>query len=166
MDIYLIRHAPAFARDEVAWPDDSERPLTPKGRRRWRRAARGLGLLVSDVVVLLSSPLSRAWETAMMLEQEAGWPAPQRCEALAIQGSPEAVVGALRSYTSGGPVAMIGHEPNLHELASYLLTGDSAKVPLEFRKGGCARLSFLEGVEPGSAVLRWLLLPRALRVLR
>lgn len=95
------------------------------------------------------------------------WPASNPCEALAIHGSPEAVVVALGSYTSAGPIALVGHEPSLHELASYLLTGDSAQVELQLKKGSCgARLSFLEDVEQGSAVLKWLLLPRALRALQ
>jgi len=31
MDLYIVRHAVAFDRDAERWPDDRERPLTPRG---------------------------------------------------------------------------------------------------------------------------------------
>ena len=41
MDLYLVRHAIAFNPDPTQWPDDSQRPLTPEGQKRFKRAARG-----------------------------------------------------------------------------------------------------------------------------
>jgi phosphohistidine phosphatase len=178
MDLYLVRHAVAFDPDETQWPDDRQRPLTPQGEKRFRRAARGLGELVPSVAVVLSSPWVRAWRTAELLEKEAGWPKPIRCEALESGRAPAEVLQALQPYaasthaddgaaagSNGSTVALVGHEPNLHELASYLLTADTSHAQIEFRKGGIARLEVSDTLRPGAARLRWLLAPKVLRAL-
>src|SRR5213079_2536476 len=67
MDICLIRHAIAAQRDPEQWPDDRDRPLTPKGEQRFRKTARGLAGVVPRMDVVFSSPLERAWRTAAIL---------------------------------------------------------------------------------------------------
>ena len=163
MDLYLVRHAVAFDPDETKWPDDRDRPLTPEGEKRFRRAARGLTEMMPSVDVVLSSRFARAWRTAELLEKEASWPNPIECAALESGRSPAEVLQALQDYASTQSVALVGHEPNMHELASYLLTADTGHVQLDFRKGGVARLELPDGLRPGSARLRWLLTPRVLR---
>jgi phosphohistidine phosphatase len=74
------------------------------------------------------------------------------------------VLQALRDAGSGD-VALVGHEPNLHELASYLLTAEVNHAQLEFRKGGVARLTLDNGLRPGTATLVWLLTPKVLRTI-
>jgi phosphohistidine phosphatase len=165
MDLYLVRHAVAFDPDESQWPDDSQRPLTPAGEKRFKQAARGLSTLVGSVDVVLSSPWVRAWRTAELLEKEAGWPKPIGCEALESGRAPAEVLQALQAYTSSGAVALVGHEPSMHELASYLLTADTSHAQIEFRKGGVARLELDQALQPGAAHLRWLLPPKLLRAL-
>jgi phosphohistidine phosphatase len=165
MDLYLVRHGVAFDQDATRWPDDRDRPLTPEGEKRFRSAARGLATLVPRVDVVLSSPWARAWRTAELLEKEAGWPAPQPAEALE-SGRPQAeVLQALQGHPSASAVALVGHEPSLHELASYLLTADTSHVQIEFKKGGVAYLDMPADLRPGSARLRWLLQPKVLRAL-
>jgi phosphohistidine phosphatase len=166
MNLYLVRHAIAAERDPVRWPDDSQRPLTPEGEKRFRRAARGLGSLVRSVDVVLSSPWARAWRTAELLTNEAGWPAPAACEALESGRAPAEVLQALQPHSNAGAVALVGHEPSLHELASYLLTADSLHVSIEMRKGGVARLEIDESLRPGTATLKWLLAPKMLVAIR
>ena len=62
-------------------------------------------------------------------------------------------------------MAVVGHEPGLSGLASYLLVGSDAGVDLELKKGGAAMLSLDGDTKPGSALLRWLLTPKVLRSL-
>ncbi|HYW88631.1 MAG TPA: phosphohistidine phosphatase, partial [Chloroflexota bacterium] len=135
------------------------------GEKRFRRAARGLAVLVSSVDVVLSSPFSRAWRTAELLASDAGWPKPVACEALEAGASPTGALQALQAHASDSAVAMVGHEPDMHELVSYLLTADTAHAQVEFRKGSVARLELGEGMRPGSARLIWLLAPKVLRSL-
>jgi phosphohistidine phosphatase len=161
MDLYLVRHASAFDPDQTQWPTDRDRPLTPDGEKRFRRAASGLAALVPRVDVVLSSPYARAWRTAELLA-EAGWPAPVECAALEAGRSPADALHALQEYGRSGSVALVGHEPTMHELVSYLLTADAGQAQVEFRKGAVARLE-LDELQPGDAILRWLLAPRILR---
>ena len=163
MDLYLVRHASAFDADPSAWPDDRQRPLTPQGEKRFRRAARGLGQLVPRVELVLSSSYVRAWRTAEILKRDANWPAPVVCEALEAGRQPSEVLEALQPHAGAASVALVGHEPNLHQLASFLLTGDAAPAMLEFRKGGVALLRFEGAPAPGLAQLVWLLPPKVLR---
>jgi phosphohistidine phosphatase len=165
MQLYLVRHAIAAAHDPVAWPDDRDRPLTPQGMKKFRRAARGLAELVPTVDALLSSPLVRAWQTAVILQQKAGWPEPTRFEQLEPDRPPSDVLEALQPHASLAAVALVGHEPGLHELASFLLSGDPNTLRLGFKKGGVACLVFAETPRPGGAELTWLLAPRVLRAL-
>jgi phosphohistidine phosphatase len=161
MDLYLVRHASAFDPDESQWPADRLRPLTPEGEKRFRRAAQGLVSVVASVDVVLSSPYARAWRTAELLA-EAGWPAPVESDALGAGRGPEDALQALQAYSRSGSVALVGHEPTMHELVSYLLTADASQAEVEFRKGAVARLE-LDELRPGGAILRWLLAPRILR---
>jgi phosphohistidine phosphatase len=165
LDLYLVRHAVAFDPDPSQWPDDRDRPLTPEGEKRFRRAARGLTELMPAPDVVLSSSFARAWRTAELLEKDASWPKPTACEALEAGHAPAEVLQALQPHVGTDAVALVGHEPAMHELVSYLLTADTQHARLEFRKGGVARLELTDGLRPGAAVLRWLLTPRVLRAI-
>lgn len=156
-----MRHAFAGARDPERWPDDRLRPLTPKGERRFRRAAQGLGLLVPGVDTVLASSWTRAWRTAEILQDRAGWPAPERLPALEARPAAE-VVEALTKRSPGEALALVGHEPYLGELASYLLTGNPHHARIALKKGAALALDVDGPIAPGRAVLRWLLQPRML----
>ena len=116
--------------------------------------------------MVFSSPLVRAWQTAEVLGEELSWPSPAALPELSPELPPHKAVLALRDHLSGspadGPLVLIGHRPNLHELAAYLLTGASGRLQIAIRKGGAARLSLDGPPEPGTATLRWLLNPKAL----
>jgi phosphohistidine phosphatase len=163
MHVYLVRHAIAFEPDPTTWPDDRERPLTPAGEKRFRRAARGLATLVKGVDVVLSSPLTRAWQTAQILQKNAGWPAPTRFEALEPGRNPAEVVDGFQPHAGATAIALVGHEPSLHELAAYLLSSDAHRTRLEMKKGAVACLELPAGLQAGEAELAWLVPPRILR---
>ena len=165
MDLLLVRHAIAAERDPVAWPDDSLRPLTEEGERRFRPAARGLHRVVPTVELVLASPYARAWRTAELLHDEAGWPSPEACDALAAAQSPAAGLEAVRARAPVTPVALVGHEPYLSSLAALLLVGDQAALHLELKKGGALLLAVNGAPAPGRAALRWHATPRILRAL-
>jgi len=163
--LYLVRHAVAHKRDPERWPDDGDRPLTPEGEDEFRGAARGLALVVPEVDVLLSSPYERAWRTAEILAEQAGWPAPQNFPALEPDVPPEKVVLALETCAGEQSIALAGHRPCLHELAVYLLTGDAAGADMKIKKGGVVCIEFDDAPEAGAGMLRWLFTPKVLRSL-
>jgi len=164
MDLYLVRHAIAQNRDPAKWPDDGKRPLTPEGEERFRRAARGLRRIVPTVQLVLASPFDRAWRTAELLREETGWPKPEPARAIEAGRSPTEGVELLRAHLHAESVALVGHEPNLSELASTLLTGNATRLAMDFKKGGVACLG-LDELRRGSAILRWFVSPKLLRSL-
>jgi phosphohistidine phosphatase len=157
IELYLVRHAIADERG-AAFPDDTRRPLTAKGRDRFREVVDGLR--AADVVVdlILTSPLVRARQTAELLA-EGLEPAPpiRDTDALAPGGTP-ASLAAVLARSRQTRIACVGHEPGLGELAAHLA---GAARPLPFKKGGVCRLD-LDGPE-GPARLVWFAPPKLLR---
>jgi phosphohistidine phosphatase len=165
MDIYVIRHAVAEHRDPLRWPNDDERPLTEDGAARMREAARGLQRVADPPTMVLSSPLVRAWQTARILHEEIAWPEPEELLELGPDRQPVEATTALAALDTVGPLALIGHEPHLSRLTSFLLTGGES-LRVELKKGGTVRLATEnEHVEPGELTLEWLLQPKALRAM-
>ncbi|HZC83089.1 MAG TPA: phosphohistidine phosphatase SixA [Rubrobacter sp.] len=163
MYVYLVRHAVAHKRDQERWPDDSRRPLTPEGEQEFLGVARGLARIVPEVELLLSSPYERAWRTAEILSEQAGWPAPEKLSALEPEVPPEKVVLALETYADKQSIALSGHRPCLHELAVYLLTGDAGGADMKIKKGGVVCIEFDDTPKAGAGTLRWLFTPKVLR---
>ncbi len=162
MELYIVRHAIAFDRDAERWPDDRDRPLTEKGEKRFRKIARGLRRLAPPIDAVWSSTLARAWRTAEILAAEARWPAPEALKELEPDASPGDVVAALKLRLSGNAVAVVGHDPSLHVLISFLLAGPRGRALVEMRKGGIALLDVDLDLRPGGAHLRWVLPPRVM----
>jgi phosphohistidine phosphatase len=163
--LYLVRHAVAHKRDPERWPDDGDRTLTPGGEEEFMGAASGLGRIVPEVDVLLSSPYERAWRTAEILAEQTGWPAPEKFPALEPEVPPEKVVIALETYAGRQSIALTGHRPGLHELAVYLLTGHAGGADMKIKKGGVVCIEFDDAPQAGAGKLRWLFTPRVLRTL-
>jgi phosphohistidine phosphatase len=154
MRLFLIRHAPAKARQ----PGDAEsdRPLSRRGRRRWRRALRGLVRTGLRFDRLYHSPWLRAVHTAEPLRVLVDDESLVLGELLGVPGP--ALLLALR----GERVAAVGHEPWLTQLAAILVFGDVAlHRRLSLKRGG---LLVLDGeLRPAGMQLRGLFPPRLLR---
>lgn len=157
-----MRHAVAHGRDPVRWPDDRLRPLTPQGEKEFRRAARVLGRLEGGIGAVFSSPLTRARQTAGILESEGGWPALEELPELGPETPPAEMLRALAAVVEErgvGAISLVGHRPSLHELASYMISGDPAGVEVKIKKGGVVVVRFRDGLRPGAGVLRGLVSP-------
>jgi phosphohistidine phosphatase len=166
MDLLIIRHGIAEDRDHWAHTGrpDAERPLTEEGRRRMRRAARGLRQLVGSVDVLAASPLARAAETAEILARQLGRGV-ETVPQLAPEHPVDDLLPWLRGQDDEALVAVVGHEPHLGFLAGWLLTGRHESF-VALKKGGACLLEFDDPPGAGEGVLRWLLAPGQLRALR
>ena len=162
--LLVVRHAVAFPEDPARWPDDGRRPLTSEGERVFHEAARGLGRFTKAPDVVLASPFVRAWRTAEILEEEAGWPAPRPTEALRKGATAEEAVAAVRAQDGIAVVGLVGHEPNLTQLASTLLVGKASAVQIELDKGGALAISGRAG-DPAQKTLWWLVTRAGLRSL-
>lgn len=163
-ELIVVRHAISEDREAFAAtgrPDD-ERPLTEKGRKRMKRGARGLRRLVSDVLLVATSPLARARQTAGIVAEAYGGIPVVALPALLPGAPPEDLMTWLNGNPAEGPVAVVGHEPHLGEWVAWALTGRGRPV-LPMRKGGACRLVFDDLATAGGMRLDWFLTPRQLR---
>lgn len=178
MNLYLVRHGVAYEHGDPAYPNDDDRPLTPEGRKKFRRAAAGLLELIDPPAYILTSPLPRAVQTAAILQQACG--AATRtvpCDGLRPGGSFDRVLMDIQAQIESGgedhdanPVikrglALAGHEPSLGLLGAWLLSGDHAGFALPLRKGGSACFNFDGMPAAGRGQLEWLITPRIMRSL-
>ncbi len=166
MELLVIRHDLAEPREPAGGPrEDAERPLSGDGRKRARRAASALTGLVGKLDVLASSGLRRADETAHAIAEEFGGISVERVDALAPGAKREALADWLRGLAGAETVAIVGHEPGLSALVTWLVSGLS-KSWLELGKGGACLIELPGRIAPGEARLVWLLRPSQLRRLR
>jgi len=121
LELYLIRHGIAAERGEE-WPDDSKRPLTSQGIAKLKKEARGLVALDVSFEQIVSSPLVRTRQTAdVIAEVLKNKPPISTSDALAPAGTPAAVIEEIAKHVRKARVALVGHEPNLGELAAQLI---------------------------------------------
>jgi phosphohistidine phosphatase len=163
IELYLVRHAIAAERGPK-YPDDRLRPLTPDGSKKFKESVPGLVAMGVVIDFVLTSPLVRARETAMLLA--AGLKpkaAVAEIEALSPGARPNAIVEAIKTHSKRNRrLALVGHEPDLGELAARLL---GARGNVEFKKGAVCLIE-VDGATPGGpGTLRWMLTPKAMRAL-
>jgi phosphohistidine phosphatase len=166
LTVYLLRHAIAAPRDARRFPEDGDRSLTAKGVARMRAVARGIRALGIRPRRIHSSPLVRCLQTAEILAAEMRprpevIPAPQ----LAPDGEARLLLKSLHAQEPRRDVLLVGHEPDLSELASALLGGAGRQSFLQMKKAAFCRIDFEGAPEPGRGRLVYLLPPRLLRLL-
>lgn len=160
LELYLIRHGIAAERGDE-FPDDSKRPLTSEGIASLRKEVKALDELGIGFDHIITSPLVRAKQTAEVFAQHLQTkPSLSSSDALAPAGSPAAVVQEIVKHARKGRIALVGHEPNMGELAARLI---GARTPLEFKKGGICRIDFEVLPPKGVGHLRWFVTPKMLR---
>jgi phosphohistidine phosphatase len=166
--LLVVRHAIAEDAEEFArsGQDDSLRPLTARGRRRMVRGARGLRAQIPELAAIVTSPYLRAVETARILaDAYGGAPEPRRAAELVPDARPAALLRWLRALgpaASAGTVAVVGHEPHLSRLVTWLLAARGRPL-IEIKKGGACLLQLDDDAGAGSATLLWALAPSQLR---
>ncbi|HST88095.1 MAG TPA: histidine phosphatase family protein [Ktedonobacterales bacterium] len=176
MRLYILRHG--RAGDRETWQgDDQSRPLTDEGRERTVAAARGLAALGVRPDVILTSPYTRAAQTA---ELTAATLAGARSDvdhdqagevteepALASGATLDRVAPALAACAGMGDVMLVGHEPDLSGIIGMLIGGNHGAARVEMKKGACCRVDIPAGALrkaggaperlAGAGTLAWLL---------
>jgi phosphohistidine phosphatase len=162
LELYLIRHGIAADRGEE-YPDDSKRPLTSDGIAALRKEAKALADMDVTFDQIIASPLVRTKQTAEVFAQLlSGKPPVALSDSLAPAGTPSAVFQELAKHMRKARIALVGHEPNIGELAARLI---GARVPFAFKKGAICRIDFDVFPPKGTGQLRWFLTPKMLRKL-
>jgi phosphohistidine phosphatase len=165
MKLLLIRHAIAEEREDFArtGKDDRLRPLTEEGRKRMKQGARALQEMVPEIDLLATSPLTRAAQTAAILDSVYGDLKEVEIKELSPEATPESFLRWLRKQKAA-TLAAVGHEPSLSLIVSWLLTGNERRI-IAMRKGGACLLDFPGEIGAGRATLLWALTPGLLRAL-
>jgi phosphohistidine phosphatase len=160
MRLLLFRHGIAIDRDDPAAPEEAERFLTGKGRRRARRAVQGLARLDAAPERILTSPWRRAVETAEILRDrfDLHGDALVRDEALLPDADPLRILHRVVELEEG-EIALVGHAPHLDRVLEELTDG-APLAPLT--KAGAACIEMESLVRPRGLLL-WLLPNKALR---
>ena len=167
MNLYLMRHGIAVAADDLGVVQDKERPLTSKGIKRIRRAARGIRRLGIEFDGVLTSPLLRARQTADIVA--AALDLQSRLEEiteLAPECSVEQLIICLTRYQDRDHLLLVGHQPLLGQtLAGLIEPNSGTKFQFDLGKGSLCRveISRLPVDKPG--MLRWLMTAKQLRLL-
>jgi len=147
MDLILWRHCEA----EPGEPDLGRR-LTSKGLKQAERMAQWLDSHLPDTCRVLVSPADRAQQTAVALQRKF-----KTVPELAPGASVAAVLAAANWPDSREPVLIVGHQPTLGAVASFLLSGEEAYWSV--RKGAVWWLSNRAREDGAAVVLKVVVAP-------
>jgi phosphohistidine phosphatase len=159
MNLYIVRHAIAVERGTPGYEEDGQRPLTEAGRRKMKKIVKGLSQLDLDLDLILTSPYVRARDTAKILAGEFKLKGKVALsDNLIPPGNFEKLIEEIHQKYNVNNLALVGHEPMLSSLVSWLTTGNT-DLRLTLKKGGVAFLSTDNLYQDGHATLEWLLTP-------
>ena len=161
MKIYLVRHGIAYEPGEPGYEDDTQRPLTDKGRDKMSKVAHVLKRLNVKPDVILSSPYLRARQTAEILAKELKYKKDkiEFSERLLPESQPEPMIAEIIEKYIVEELVIVGHEPCLGLLVSTLTAGD-LDLAINVRYGSVCCLSADDFRIERRATLEWLLTPK------
>lgn len=156
MNIFLVRHGDA--EPHRGGISDAQRALTEEGKALLRRAAKGWTKIISPPQYLVSSPLTRAVQTASIIK-----------EAFKLSGEIILDPGIIAAKTShilelcsmlgGSSFFFVGHEPDFSRYTSELISDGSANIT--FKKGMLVKISFSGRPKLGAGELEMLIPQKA-----
>lgn len=161
MIIYFLRHA--NAGEKRADPaKDEKRPLDKDGIVQCRYVGALLAALDTQVDQIITSPLKRATQTAALVGNEIGFDAKlQVSNALRPGATFEDFRELLTASAKYEAIMVVGHNPNLTEFVSQVVTNGGSRKSVELKKGGIARVDF----SSKRSVLNWMVTPKLARAL-
>jgi len=154
--LYFLRHGLA---DRNAWTgDDFSRPLTTAGKQRMAREATTMGRLDLQVDLILTSPLTRAAQTAAIVAEHLDL-TDRVCEdeRVAFGLDAASLARLLADHPEARSLLLVGHEPSFSLTISEITGGGDVIC----KKGSLARVDLIQD-DPPRGDLVWLLPPKIL----
>ena len=151
MRLYFFRHA--IAHDADADTPDASRELTDEGIANTEQAARILKTLTITPDYLFSSPLTRAYQTAVIIGKALDVDVQVRKE-VGPGFSIHAVEALTRELHPNAEILFVGHEPDFSGTVTALVGGR-----VVMKKGGLARVDVITQ-QPLVGELVWLIAPK------
>jgi phosphohistidine phosphatase len=160
MNLYLLRHAIAAERNPDKYPDDALRPLTAAGSKKMIKVADALDHMGLQIDLILSSPFVRARQTAEIARKGLHLKKDRLLliDALAPAGDPGNLIAEIQAKYMVDKLLLVGHEPDMSNLISLLLSGDIS-IPITMKKAGICCLSIEQLVAGKCAALEWMINP-------
>jgi phosphohistidine phosphatase len=153
MKLYFLRHGIAD------WPDwdparDLERPLTKDGMKKMKEQARALADLDLKIDAVLSSPYTRAYQTADIVAGKLGLEVKTEPR-LAPGFNTDKLAELIEPFADDQALLLVGHEPTLSTVIAELIGGGRVQM----KKGTLARVDVNRELQ---GELVWLLQPKIL----
>jgi phosphohistidine phosphatase len=160
MELYLFRHG--IAEDAPAGSPDSARELTDEGREKVADVIRLVRRAGTEPAVIASSPYIRALQTAGIAAKDFAYDGEVvRLESLVPHGTPEKVWQDVRDYSHEPSILLVGHEPLLGSLVSFLLNCPALRT--DVKKAAMIRIDIDAFKSHPHGVLRWMVAPKLAR---
>jgi phosphohistidine phosphatase len=157
MELYILRHG--IAEDAPGGQPDSERALTPDGKKKLRAVLRVAKEAKVSPSLILTSPYKRAVQTAQLAAEILGYKRDLfRTKALLPSASPSEAWNEIRVHQEDSQVLLAGHEPLFGLLSAYLL--GCRELQIDFKKGALLRVDVDRFHGEPRGVLKWMLVPR------
>jgi phosphohistidine phosphatase len=161
MILYFLRHASAGVH--VPNPvRDEKRALDKEGIEQCGYVGRALAALQVQVDTIISSPLKRCTQTAVLIGNELGYEGKLLMDAGL---RPEAGLADFRKlldkYARQEAIMVVGHNPNLSQFLGSVISETGCEASLELKKGSVAKVE----MRRTSGTLQWCLTPKIVRTL-
>ncbi len=162
VELFFLRHAIALEAGTSHYSEES-RPLTEEGIQKMRLEVKGMKHLGLSFEALLSSPLTRAHQTAEIVKKNLPFQGKIEIEEELRPGGSLSSLLKKISHRNEQIFLLVGHEPTLSQWVQNLLGFDS-ESSLLLKKGGLCHLLLAGNLSAPRAELRALLPPRVLRL--
>ena len=127
MLLYLLRHADAAGVRTT----DQARELTPEGERQAEKVGAYCRRQGFDPELVLASPYRRTVQTAEAVARALGGVTLQNEPFLASGMDPQKAFDGLQAYGWAGSLLLVGHQPDIGQLAASLLgISDAGGIPV------------------------------------
>ena len=165
MRIYLIRHSNAVDPGTPGYEEDSQRPLTEKGRDKMNKISATLKKMNVKPDLIVSSSYVRARQTAEVLAKVMKYKR-NICfsDALIPMGDAGDMIGEINEKYDVDELVLVSHEPFISDLVG-ILVASRPDIAINIKNGGVCCLSADDLHMERTAVLEWLLPPKILSAL-
>lgn len=162
MIIYFLRHASA-GKTMLNPKKDERRPLDEEGNLQARYVGRMLANLDVQVEQIVSSPLTRARQTASLVANELAFEsAVQLDDALRPEADFDQFQNMLARYKKNDAIMVVGHNPSFTEFLSKSVSAGTGTAEVDFKKGAVAKVE----MNGRAGTLQWLVTPKIARALQ
>jgi phosphohistidine phosphatase len=162
MQLYIVRHGIAIDREDPKCPSEAERYLTEEGVEKTKQVAKGIAALGLHADLMVSSPYTRAMQTAVIFAGVLEYPKTKirPSESLLPGAEPAGFLRELAREKNVSSVFCFGHAPHLDGLLAA-----AVGAPHQFTSMKKAGVAFVElkRLSPPNGQVVWLVTPKLVR---